>query len=128
MNNFHLYHVGKCYMLMRWWWRWCPLCTKTTSRVGSYSVSFAKQQFLGRHVAQLEHNILILTGLCYLITGEATYTNVLAFCLTRMRLEPTIYLTRSEHAYNYTSDALEKKDNASFNIHMTYMRDYLVRL
>jgi len=37
--------------------------------------------------------------------GEATHTNFIVYGLTRPGLEPTIYRTRGEHVYSYTTDA-----------------------
>ena len=40
-----------------------------------------------------------------MFSGEATNTNCIAFDLTKSGLEPTIYLTRGEHANHYTTEA-----------------------
>ena len=44
-----------------------------------------------------------------MLSGEATNTNFIVFGLTRSRLEPTIYRTRSEHANQYSTDAVWHK-------------------
>ena len=40
-----------------------------------------------------------------MFNGEVANTNVIAFALTRPRLESSIYRTRGEHANHYTTDA-----------------------
>jgi hypothetical protein len=42
---------------------------------------------------------------CCVLSREATYTNFIVFSFTRSGLEPTIYRTRGEHAYLYTTHA-----------------------
>ena len=76
----------------------------------------ASKQSAERHVAQLGHIIMIpsqtsvcsfsLIMLCCVLNGEATHTNSIAFGLTRLGLEPTIYHTRGEHANRYTTDVV----------------------
>jgi hypothetical protein len=68
---------------------------------------------LGRYVAPLRHIILIpsqpvfaISPYCCVISGEATHTNFIFFCLTRPRLVPTIYRTRGEHTNHYATDAV----------------------
>jgi hypothetical protein len=41
-----------------------------------------------------------------MLSGETTNTNFIVFGLNRPGLEPTIYLTRDEHAYDYATDAV----------------------
>jgi hypothetical protein len=41
-----------------------------------------------------------------MLSGEAANTNFLVFGLTRLGLEPTIYITRGKHANHYTTDAV----------------------
>jgi hypothetical protein len=41
-----------------------------------------------------------------MLSGEATDNNFIVFGLTWLRLEPTIYCIREEHANNYTTDRL----------------------
>ena len=40
------------------------------------------------------------------VSGEATNTNVIFFCLTRPQFVPTIYHTRGEHANHYATDVV----------------------
>jgi hypothetical protein len=40
------------------------------------------------------------------LSGEATNTNLIFFCLTRPQFVPTIYRTRGEHANHYATDAV----------------------
>ena len=42
-----------------------------------------------------------------MLSGEATYTNCIVFGLTRPGLEPSVYCTRDEHAYHYTTDVVQ---------------------
>ena len=46
-----------------------------------------------------------------MLSGEATNTNFIDFCLTRPGFEPTIYRTQGEHANHYTTDAVDVKVN-----------------
>ena len=81
-----------------------------------FSASLLKQQSADRHVAPLEHIILIprkpvfaLTPLWCELSGEtATNTSLIVFSLTRPGLEPTIYCARGEHANHCTTDALRQ--------------------
>ena len=41
-----------------------------------------------------------------MVSGEATNANFVVFGFTRSALEPTIYRTRSEHANNCSTDAV----------------------
>ena len=50
--------------------------------------------------------IFLLNDVC--ISEESTNTNFLFFGLNRSGIEPTMYLTRSEHANHYTTDAVQK--------------------
>jgi len=59
------------------------------------------------HVAPLGHvnlilsqPVFVLTPDCCVICGETANANFILFCLTRPRLEATIYCTRGEYA-NY---------------------------
>ena len=68
---------------------------------------------LGRYVAPLGHIILIpsqpvfaLSPLCCVLSGEATNTKFIFFCLTRPQFVPTIYHTRGEHANHYATDVV----------------------
>jgi len=65
-----------------------------------YIASPRKQKYMGRHVAPLGHidliPVLALSLLYCVLSGEATHTNFIVFCLTRPGLEPTIYRTRAE--------------------------------
>jgi hypothetical protein len=61
----------------------------------------------------LRHIILIpsqpvfpLSPYCCVLSGEATNTNFIVFCLTRPGLEPTTYSTRVEHANHYATNAV----------------------
>ena len=70
----------------------------------------------GRHVAPLGHIILVpsqpvfaLSPKSCVLSGEATNTNFIVFCLNRPGLEPTIYRTRGEHANYYANDAISCK-------------------
>jgi hypothetical protein len=78
-----------------------------------YHGSSLKQQSAGRHVAPLEHIILIpnqpvfaLSPECYMLSGEATNTNFIVFGLTQLGLEPMIYCTRGEHANHYATNVV----------------------
>jgi hypothetical protein len=78
-----------------------------------YSASALKQQSVDRHVAPLGHIILILSQLvfplspyCYMLSREATNTNIIVFGLTRSGLEPTIYRIRGKHANHYTRTSI----------------------
>ena len=55
----------------------------------------------------------------YLLSGEATYINFIAFGLTRLGLEPTIYRTRGEYSNHYTTDLLYF--NVDYYILIQYM-------
>jgi hypothetical protein len=44
-----------------------------------------------------------------MLSGEATNTNFIVFCLTRLGLEPTIYRTRGKHV-NIALQNLGQKD------------------
>jgi hypothetical protein len=77
-----------------------------------YSASSLKQQSAGRHVAPLEHIILISSKPVFAISpcvlsGEATNTNFIVFGLTRPGLEHTFYSTRGKHANHYATDAVQ---------------------
>jgi len=48
-----------------------------------------------------------LLFLLNVLRGEATYTNLIVFGLTRSRLVPTIYHTRGEHANHDITDVIE---------------------
>ena len=68
---------------------------------------------VGKYVAPLGHIILIpsqpvfaLSPYCCVLSGEATNTNFIVFCLTRPQFVPTIYRTRGEHANNYATDVV----------------------
>ena len=50
--------------------------------------------------------IFIVIAHCCVLRGDATNTNFIVFGLTRSGLEPTIYRTRDEQAYHYTTDAV----------------------
>ena len=73
-----------------------------------------KQQSAGRHVATLEHIILIpskpvfaLSSYSCLFSGEATTTNFIVFGgLTRPGLEPTVYRIRGENGKHNVTDAI----------------------
>jgi len=41
-----------------------------------------------------------------MLSGEGGNTNFIVFDLTRPSLEATIYLTRLDYAYHYTTDAI----------------------
>jgi hypothetical protein len=78
-----------------------------------YSASSLRQQSAGRNVTPFGHIILIpsqpifaLSPLCCVLSGEATNTNVIVLGLTRLGLEPTIYLTRGEDVNHYATDAV----------------------
>jgi hypothetical protein len=71
------------------------------AQLNFYSASSLKQQSEGRHVASLEHIMLI--PWCEL-SGEATNTNCIVFGFTSQ--EPTPYQTRGEHKNHYTTDAV----------------------
>ena len=43
---------------------------------------------------------------CCVLSGEATYTNLIVFGLIRPGLEPTIYHIRGKHANHYVIDAV----------------------
>jgi hypothetical protein len=91
---------------MRWWG---PLCTRL---VGFFSAGSLKQQSADRHVAPLGHIILIPSqpvfalSLSLILGGKATNTNFIISSLTRSGLESTIYRTRGEHTYHYTTDVV----------------------
>jgi hypothetical protein len=77
-----------------------------------YHASSLKQS-AGRHVAPLEHIILIpnqpvftLSPECYMLSGEATNKNFIVFALTQLGLEPMIYCTRGEHANHYATNVV----------------------
>jgi hypothetical protein len=55
--------------------------------------------------SELSHYLLYSIILCT-PSGEAASTNVIIFCLTQPCLVRTIYRTRGEHIYHYTTDAL----------------------
>jgi len=44
----------------------------------------------------------------HLLRGEAANTNFTDFGLIRLRLEPTIYRTRGEHANYYIADTVQQ--------------------
>ena len=52
---------------------------------------------------------LLLLKYCVL-SGEATNTNFIVFGFTQPGLEPTIYHTRGEHTYHYTTDVLHMQN------------------
>ena len=52
-------------------------------------------------------------SLFFLISEEATNTNLKVFGLTLSELEPTIYHTRGEHANHYTTDVVVVYENTS---------------
>ena len=65
-----------------------------------YSASSLKQQSGGRHIAPLEH-IILIPSQCCVLSEEAINTNFIVFGLTWPGIKPTIYLTRGEHANHY---------------------------
>jgi len=78
-----------------------------------YSTSSLKQQSTDRHVATLEHIILIpsqpafaLSPECCVLSGEATNTNFIVVGVARCGLD----CTRGDHAHanNYTTNAVLK--------------------
>jgi hypothetical protein len=46
------------------------------------------------------------------ISGDATYTNLIVFGLIRSGFEPTIYRNRDEHANHYTTNAISNDGEA----------------
>ena len=91
-----------------------------------YSASLQKQQFVGRHVAPIGHNILIrsqpvfvFTPSCCMLSVDATNTNFIVFSFTQLGLEPTSYYPQGEHANHITPPMLwhdRKKVPSSGNI------------
>ena len=78
------------YILMRW----CPLY-----------ISLLKQQSAGRHITPSGHIILILSQLVFLllllnIVCLAGKQQIPIYSLTRLRLEPMVYVTQGKHAYH----------------------------
>jgi len=68
-----------------------------------------KQQSTDRHIILIQSKpvfTLLLNASC--LAEKQTNTNCIVFGLTRSGLEPTIYLTRDEQAYTYTTDAVNK--------------------
>jgi len=79
-----------------------------------YSASSLKQQSVGRHVAPLEHIILIPSQPVFslfpencLLSGEAANINFIVLGLTLPELEPLLYHIRGEHASHYNTDAVK---------------------
>ena len=68
-----------------------------------YSARSLKQQSMDIHVTPLGHIILIPSQPVFALS-----TNYIVFDLTRSMLEHTIYSTRGEHAYHYTTDSVQK--------------------
>ena len=60
-------------------------------------------------------SLLLLLKYCVL-SGEVTNTHLIVFGLTRSGFEPTIYRTRGEHTYHYTTDVLhmQKKNEKTY--------------
>jgi exonuclease I len=56
------------------------------------------------------------SALCCVLSGEATYTNLIVFGLIRPVLEPTIYHTRGKHANHYVIDAVTTYEIVKENI------------
>ena len=54
-----------------------------------------------------------------MLSGEATNTNFIVFCLTQPGLEPTIYHTLGEHANHYATDAVQNVDDWKSKIAIT---------
>jgi hypothetical protein len=77
-----------------------------------------KQQSTDRHVAPLEHILILSQPFFTLIFECYLITNFTVFGLTRPVLELTIYRTRSKHHNHYTTDAfvciLQYKNVMSF--------------
>jgi len=85
----------------------CPLCTIPTRLSWIlYSASSLKQQSVDRHVDPLEYIIFIpsqpffalFPPYCCMLSGEATNINLIVFGMIRLVLEPTIDVTRGDHA------------------------------
>ena len=55
---------------------------------------------------RVNQSLLFLLNVACL--AEKQNSNFTVFCLTRSGLEPTIYLTRGEHANHYTTDAVKQ--------------------
>ena len=53
-----------------------------------------------------------------MVSGEATHTILIVFGFTRSGLEPTMYRTRDEYAYHYTTGAVF----SSMTIYSSYKR------
>ena len=86
--------------------------TNTLSRVVVHSASSLKQQSVDKHVAPLEHIILIPsqpTSLSsfYLMMRAFRRSNKYQFSSLRFGLEPSIYHTRGEHANHCTTHVLQ---------------------
>jgi hypothetical protein len=50
--------------------------------------------------------VFALSTECCVLGEEATNTNFIVFGLSRLRLKPTIYFTRGEHANRYIIDTI----------------------
>ena len=101
-------HIMKrtSYILMRWWWWWCLLCTRTTLLVRfSVLAHWNNSQRTYTHYPAYEPTSFSSYSLL-LISGEATNTNFIAFGLTRLKLEPTIYHTGARQANHFTNDVV----------------------
>ena len=64
-----------------------------------------------------------------MLSGEGTNTNFIVFSLTRTGIEHTIYLSRCEHANNYTTDAVSNagiytQQTSNFALNMSLSNVY----